>query len=825
MHDSFFNHIASTTQDAMSVHTFNTALIEASSHAIFLLDEKGDLLFYNKQASAFVCTEVQDQFSFFQLVEYGLDHQKYFTEALKGEVVRFTTILKTKFGKSTRVMLSYVPILIEGQLQAVYAICKKKSEEQLNVMTLQTQLNMEQKLANIGSWYYDVLENESYWSRQMYVIFGMEETSDFIPSYDEVLTFVHPGDRQRVNQTIKRAIEKGDSYSIKYRLVQPSGHSRIVFEQADPVIDEKNQVVQLLGVVFDVTEIHQIKKQLKQVERQFSMVYNSLDVGIWSADVRTNKVTFCSDGVANIYEEAAMKFIQSRSLWKECVHPDDLEKVEAEQVKLMGGEPICHYYRIVTKKGITKWLKDQVIPVLDDSGKVIRLDGIVEDVTEQKRYTDEIEYLANYDYLTNLPNRRKFERDLTNAIARVKKNHSFIAVFYLGLDRFKYLNDTLGHDIGDLMLQKLAHRLEKTVQGKGSLSRVGGDEFAIFFESLDRLEECTQIAKSLFEQVEREVEIDEFHLHTTTSMGITIYPHDGKDAKTLLKNASLALYRAKELGKNDWQLYSPHMDSRTYKSFHLEKGLRNAIEQNEFFLHYQPKINTQTRELDSFEALIRWDHPEWGFVSPGEFIPLAEESNLIVKIGDWVLERVCQQLQEWKQLGLTVVPMSVNLSSKRLLKPNFVEFVMELLERYDIDSSLIELEITENSIIHHEEQVKKMMTVLKKQGVTFALDDFGTGFSSLSHLQKLDFDVLKIDKTFIQSVVENEKHQTITKSLLYLARGLNMKVIAEGVETRAQLSFLEENDCPFIQGYIFSKPVCIEQAIIYLKAKYLEPVV
>ncbi|UZW66215.1 bifunctional diguanylate cyclase/phosphodiesterase [Priestia flexa] len=397
----------------------------------------------------------------------------------------------------------------------------------------------------------------------------------------------------------------------------------------------------------------------------------------------------------------------------------------------------------------------------------------------------------------------------------------FISYF----DRFKYLNDTLGHDIGDLMLQKLAHRLEKTVQDKGSLSRVGGDEFAIFFESLDRLEECTQIAKSLFEQVEREVEIDEFHLHTTTSMGITIYPHDGKDAKTLLKNASLALYRAKELGKNDWQLYSPHMDSRTYKSFHLEKGLRNAIEQNEFFLHYQPKINTQTRELDSFEALIRWDHPEWGLVSPGEFIPLAEESNLIVKIGDWVLERVCQQLQEWKQLGLTVVPVSVNLSSKRLLKPNFVEFVMELLERYDIDPSLIELEITENSIIHHEEQVKKMMTVLKKQGVTFALDDFGTGFSSLSHLQKLDFDVLKIDKTFIQSVVENEKHQTITKSLLYLAQGLNMKVIAEGVETRAQLSFLEENDCPFIQGYIFSKPVCIEQAIIYLKAKCLEPVV
>ncbi len=824
MHDSFLNHIVSSSrQGAMNVHTFNTALIEASSYAIFLLDKKGDLLFYNEQASAFVCTEVQGRISFFQLTKYRLDHEKYFADALNGEVVQFTTMLKTKCGKNMRMMVSYIPVFIHEQLQAVYAICKKQAEEQWHLLTLQNQLDMEQKLANIGSWYYDVLENQSCWSRQMHSIFGVEEHSGFLPSYDKVLEFVHPDDQEYMNQTVKQAINRGDSYSIKYRLIQPNGGLRIVFEQADPVMNEQNQVVQLLGVLYDVTEIHHIKKQFKQVKQRFSVRQANLEVGIWSADVRESKVMFCSDGIADIYEESIEKIIGNRSFWKERVHPDDLEKVELAQLKLMKGDPICHYYRIITKKGNVKWLKDQVVPDVDEKGNVIRLDGIIEDVTEKKHYIDEIEYLAHYDYLTNLPNRRKFEQTLNEVITHAKNNEASIAVFYLDLDRFKHLNDNLGHDIGDRMLQKIALRLQQKTQGKGSLARIGGDEFALFFESATCLEDFIPIAKQLFEQVEKEVKMDELDLHTTTSMGIAIYPRDGEDAKTLLKNASLALQRAKELGKNEWQLYSPCMDSQVYTSFHLEKELRSSFERNELFLQYQPKINAQTGEIDSFEALIRWKHPERGFVSPGEFIPVAEESDLIVKIGDWVLEKVCQQLKEWKQLGLTVVPMSVNVSSKRLLKPHFIEFITEILKRYDIDPSLIELEITENSIIHHEDQVKEMMTTLRKQGVTFALDDFGTGFSSLSHLQKLEFDVLKIDKTFIQSVVENEKHQMITKSLLYLAQGLNMKVVAEGVETNAQLSFLKNRGCSFIQGYIFSKPVCQDKVADYLKMKYLTP--
>ncbi|PEC45850.1 GGDEF domain-containing protein [Priestia megaterium] len=805
----------------------NTQFLKEYNEGIFFIDCVGNVIFSNKAALRLIGNDYKEKSQ--QLTEFIHEAKQeevriYFQRALKGEKVQFGTTIYHKTKNEMHLCITLLPSIVDDQVLGVYAVCRDYSKEQeqfAQLSKLETHLKMEQKLANIGSWCYDVMEDESYWSHQLYKIYGVKHDQRFVPSFKEGARFIHPRDRKRLEDAVGHSLATGESYKIEYTIIRPNGEKRMVFEQADAVVDEKRKVVQLLGVVHDITESKVITNELKQKEHQFQTIYNNLDAGIWSVDVTRNKVILCSDAVLNIYGENSAKFLENRHLWEAFVYPEDRRTITKEYIKLMQGKSIRPHYRIQTKKGEIKWVRDHCIPTCDEQGNLIRIDGIIEDITEEKRYVDKIEYLATHDYLTNLPNRIKFEREVKKSISKMKENDGSLAVFHFGLDRFKHINDTLGHDIGDQLLMNIAKRLKERLEPTAILARVGEDEFAVCSTSLEQIGECKKIAAILFKEIEKEIMIDDFSLYVTASMGISIYPHDGEDAKTLYKNANIAMHRAKELGRSDWQLYSPLMDSAAYKSYHLEKGLRNALLQDEFFIEYQPKVHAQNGEIDSLEALIRWNHPEWGRVSPGDFIPLAEETNLIIDLGDWVLEHVCKQLQRWKKQGKKVVPVSVNVPSKRLLKRDFVEYVEKTLAKYEIQPSFIEFEITESSIIQHEEHVKKVMEELKKIGVTFALDDFGTGFSSLSHLKDLEFNVLKIDKTFIQNVGDKGKHQAITKSLLYLAHALDMKVIAEGVETTEQLDFLLQHDCPFIQGFIFSKPVGKEKIEEYLRVRFL----
>ncbi len=428
-------------------------------------------------------------------------------------------------------------------------------------------------------------------------------------------------------------------------------------------------------------------------------------------------------------------------------------------------------------------------------------------MTEEKKHQETLDFIANHDYLTKLPNRTCFDRKLNDHISGAVAEGGQFAVFYLDLDRLNSINETLGYHIGDQLLAAFSNRLLQNLPEDTFLARIGGDEFALCIEAIEEVEDALPIARRIIKEMQRPFYIDDYELFITASIGISYYPFDGDDPLTLLKNANQALKRVKEKGNNDWQIYSSSMNIESFKMYQLERDLRKALINEEFYLVYQPKVNTETGRIEGAEALIRWKHPEWGVVSPGEFIPLAEESGAVLAMGDWVLQEVCATLSGWIRERLPVVPISVNISPKRLLRSDFVQQVKEIITAAGISPSLIEFELTEYVVIQNTEMTKKVISHLKSFGIRFALDDFGTGYSSLSYLMDLDIDTLKIDKSFIDGIGLNKANEGIIKGTLFLANELGIRTVAEGVEEHNQVSFLLQQGCPQIQGYYFSKPV------------------
>nr|WP_106778976.1 EAL domain-containing protein [Lysinibacillus timonensis] len=418
-----------------------------------------------------------------------------------------------------------------------------------------------------------------------------------------------------------------------------------------------------------------------------------------------------------------------------------------------------------------------------------------------------IEHMAYHDALTELPNRRLFNEQLIEKINKAKNTNETLAVLFLDLDRFKYVNDSLGHVIGDKLLQKVGKRLSETVRTGDLLARIGGDEFILLLPNTDR-ETALEIANQIIHSLNDPFYIDSYEFFITTCIGLTIFPFDGEDATTILKNADTALYRAKEQGKNKFKVFHSGMNINTYRTFLMQTDLRKAIERNEFSLVYQPRVDVRTGNIISAEALLRWNHPKWGMVSPEEFIPIAEEIGFIFDIDDWVLKNACHQINSWKKELKTPIRIAINYSAQHFLQKNLIDNIQKTLNEFGISPKEIEIEITETAILQNDIIVKSTLKKLKEMGIYISLDDYGTGYSSLNYLRNFPFDAIKIDKSFIQDLNPNENNsRVIVESIIFLAQKLHMSVIAEGVETTEQLHLLTEYQCNEVQGYIFSKPL------------------
>lgn len=424
-----------------------------------------------------------------------------------------------------------------------------------------------------------------------------------------------------------------------------------------------------------------------------------------------------------------------------------------------------------------------------------------------KKRTEELNYLSYHDVLTDLPNRSLFEDRLSQALSQANFTHQKLAILLLSLNRFKDIYDALGQTLGNQLLQDVAKQLKNYLLKGVTIAKFEGDEFAILLTQINNTEEIVEFTNNLKETLNLPFVIEKNEIFITFNLGISLFPTDGNDAQTLLKNAGVALSRSKEEGRNNYQFYTTDMNILAVKRLEMEISLRRALERNEFEVYYQPKLCTKTRKIVGMEALVRWHHPTLGFISPAEFIPLAEETGLILPLGEWVLRTACNQIKLWNEEGHPLLKVSVNLSAYQFQQQNLLETITKIIEETRIDPNYLELEMTESSIMKNETCAVTILHQLKEAGIQISIDDFGTGYSSLSHLKKLPLDVLKIDKSFVQDMTVSPDDASLVMTIITLAHNLGLKVIAEGVETEEQLRFLHLLRCDEWQGFLYSKPV------------------
>jgi diguanylate cyclase (GGDEF)-like protein/PAS domain S-box-containing protein len=472
---------------------------------------------------------------------------------------------------------------------------------------------------------------------------------------------------------------------------------------------------------------------------------------------------------------------------------------------------------LIRRDGHESAIEDSTAPIHDRTGAAAGAVIVFHDVSVSRAMAGEMRHLAQHDILTDLPNRMVLKDRLTQAIATAHRNNTQVAVIFLDLDQFKHINDSLGHAIADKLLQSVAVRLVSCVRSTDTVSRQGGDEFVVLLSEIKHATDAGITARKILTALIASHGVDRHSLHVTASIGVSTYPEDGEDAELLIKNADIAMYQAKQKGRNNYQFFKKDMNLRAVNRQAVEDGLREALESDQFVLHYQPKINLTTGAISGMEALLRWMHPTEGLLRPLQFLPVAEDCGLILPIGRWVLREACRQVQEWNDAGLRVAPVAVNVSSLEFRSDGFLDNLRAILRDTGLDPRYLELELTETVLMQHAESTVSMLGALNSIGVRLAVDDFGTGYSSLSYLKRFPIDTLKIDQSFVRDITSGTDDVPIVRAVITMAKSLRQRVVGEGVETEEQMAFLHGNGCDEAQGYYFSMPLAAEHFAKFLK--------
>jgi diguanylate cyclase (GGDEF)-like protein/PAS domain S-box-containing protein len=466
---------------------------------------------------------------------------------------------------------------------------------------------------------------------------------------------------------------------------------------------------------------------------------------------------------------------------------------------------------LIRRDGHETEIEDSTAPIHDREGRITGSVIVFRDVSMVRAMALQMSHLAQHDVLTDLPNRMLLTDRITQAISSAHRNGRTLAILFLDLDGFKHVNDSLGHAIGDELLQSVATRLAACVRHSDTVSRLGGDEFVVLLSEVSHAGDAAISAKKVLTALTAPHRVARHELAVTASIGLSIYPADGQDAEALIRNADTAMYQAKQSGRNNFQFFSPSMNARSAERQSIEEGLRHALERKEFVLHYQPKIDLKTGAIIGAEALIRWQRPDHGLVSPLQFVPIAEECGLILPIGQWVLRQACRQARAWQDAGMRAIPVAVNVSSVEFRSEEFINNVWTILKDTRLEPRYLELELTESVLMQHVESTAATLKALKDMGATLAIDDFGTGYSSLSYLRRFPIDALKLDRSFVQEITSDTSDAIIISAVINMGKSLKQRVIAEGVETVNQLAFLQAHGCDEGQGYYFSRPMVAHQ--------------
>lgn len=667
-------------------------------------------------------------------------------------------------------------------------------------------LKRAQAVAQTGSWVIELNNNAVEWSDETYRIFGIPFGQRITP--DSFFSCVHPDDRTSVAMAWQAALE-GATYDIEHRILVGDA-VRHVRERAEIERDAHYQPLRGIGTVQDVTERHQTQEQMQMLAQAVEQSYNAILMTDLNANIQYANSAFLENTgyeLADILGKNPRMFKSDKT--PSAIYVNMWSHLNAG--KAWRGELVNR-----RKDGSEYYEATMISPVRQTDGRITNYLAIKEDITRLKAAEANAEQLANYDVLTGLPNRALMTERVQQAITLAQHSHRSFAVLFLDLDHFKNINDTLGHRIGDAFLLEISNRLRANIRREDTLSRTGGDEFVFLLQDTDAASAVVVAEKLLF-QLAQTCHIEQQDLSVTGSIGIAIYPEDGMSFDALGQCADVAMYRAKQSGRNTVRLFTPEMQSLTSRQIKLENALRHAIQLNQMCLHYQPQLNLDTNEVVGAEVLLRWQHPEFGCVSPAEFIPIAEESGQILQIGEWVLRTAMSQLKIWMQQGLPAMPLAVNLSAIQFRAANLLSTITAILEENDLPPHLLELELTESVAMDDPKAVVAIMDQLYQRGISLSIDDFGTGYSSLSYLKRFKIHKLKIDQSFVRHLIEDTDDRAIIAAIINMANSLGFTTIAEGVENQEQMDFLKQQGCDQMQGYFLSRPLPADQFMQFLQ--------
>ncbi|OUQ89037.1 PAS domain S-box protein [Brevibacillus brevis] len=570
-----------------------------------------------------------------------------------------------------------------------------------------------------------------------------------------------------------------------------------------PFKNQAGEIYQYLSIRSDITARKQMEDELKRSEEKYRIIAeNTSDIiSIINLD---GEFLYLSPSHKRVWEHTVPDE-EIHNLFEWIVEDDRDIFAYAIQHAFSTRKEYMVECRINTQRNDVIWTESKINPIMDEEGNVTKLLLITRDVTDRKQSEETIHHLAYHDALTDLPNRRMYVQQLSKEMMQAKRFQSSLAVLFLDLDRFKDVNDSFGHDVGDMLLIEASKRLQACLKPGDVVARLGGDEFTIMQNQLQDRNEATALAEQIMYQLQRPFEMDGHVFNVSCSIGIALYPQDGDNPEDLLKRADTALYTVKSRGKNGYDFFDPTMEAKSLERILMENEMRKAIEQEQFQIYYQPKIDIATSAMTGMEALVRWVHPELGIIPPNRFIPIAEETGMILALGEWILKQACQQNKNWHDQGYTL-KVSVNLSARQIYQKDLVEMIKDILQETKLSPHWLELEITESIFVKMEEATAVLQQI-RDIGIQISIDDFGTGYSSFSYIKSLPVDTIKIDASFIRDIHHNQESQAIVKAIVTIAQSLNMNVIAEGIELHDQVAALKENGCDHGQGYLFSKPL------------------